>query len=165
MDLKGYIYVQLFCRLFNDFNASFFVVGFNFVVVAYPVALFFFIIKHHSDLGLMLQLLIPSTAIFCVVLIVAFLPQDAKVRICSTKYLEAISKRKLGNPPGMNTIGTRLFGQLITVGKLRAKFIRRRIRSFEPVGIQVWFFGCISIGTSGYMLEQLFNNVLLLLSL
>ena len=163
MDLKGYIYVQLFGKIFNEFNASFFVVGFNFVVVAYPVALFFIILKHFNELGLLLQLLIPSAAIFCVFLIVAFLPQDAKVRVRSANYLVAVRTRKIGSP-GMDIACMKLFGMPIANEKFREKFIRRRIRSFLPVGIQIGSFGDISFGTSECMLEQLFNNVLLLLS-
>ena len=92
LDLKGYIYLQIFCRLFNKFTATFFIVGFCIAVVGLPVAFIFVSLKFFDQLGLKMQILYPFASVFCVRLIVVIVPQDAKVRIDSTRLPQGCEK-------------------------------------------------------------------------
>ena len=165
LDLKGYIYLQLFIKLFNNFNGTFFIVGFCVIVVATPAALIFVSLRFYDDLGLYMQFLFPFCAVFDIILIVIIVPLDAKVRIDSVRYLEGVKKKRIGFSTWIQMNEVKLFGRPSLDLRGRRKFIRKRLRAFLPVGIQIWFFGFFSISTSKNMIEQLFNSILLLLSL
>ena len=165
LDLKGYIYLQLFCRCFNDFAGTYFITGYCVVVVACPALGFFVSIEHFDKLGLQLQFLYPFVTVFCVILIVVIVPQDAKVGIDSANYLAGLSAKYIKRSKNVSNCGIELVGKPTANGEIRKKFIRKRIRAFLPVGIEIWFFGPHTIATTQNMIDQLFNNTLLLLSL
>lgn len=164
LDLKGYIYLQIFCRLFNKFTATFFIVGFCIAVVGLPVAFIFVSLKFFDQLGLKMQILYPFASVFCVRLIVVIVPQDAKVRIDTTRYLRDARKKRIEFSTGRGD-AVKLFGRPIVDHGDHAQFIRKRLDAFVPVGIEIWFFGHFTISTSQNMIEQLFNNIILLMPL
>ena len=164
LDLKGYIYLQLFCRFFNHFNGTFFIVGFCLVVVGTPVALSYLSLKYFDQLGIKLQLLFPLAAVFCVILIVTLVPQDAKVRIDSVRYLVNARKKRVEFLRWRQD-DVKIFGQPLMDRESHMEFIHKRLDAFSPLGIEIWFFGHFSISTSQNMIDQMFNNILLLLSL
>ena len=165
LDLKGYIYLQLFARCFNDLNGTYFITGYCFVVVGCPVLGFYVSIQHFDKLGLQLQFLYPFVTAFCVILIVVMVPQDAKVGIDSASYLGGLNAKRIKLSENVSNYGIELFGKATTDREIRKKFIRKRIQAFVPIGIEIWIFGPFTIGTTQNMIDQLFNNTLLLLSL
>ena len=52
-------------------------------------------------------------------------------------------------------------GVLDRVG--RKELTRKRLQALLPAGIQIWFFGYFSISTFKNLIEQMFNNNILLL--
>ena len=133
-------------------------------VVGQPVALFYLSLKYFDQLGIKLQLLLPFGAVFCVILIVTLVPQDAKVRIDSLRYLVNARKKRIEFSRWRQDY-VRIFGQPLMDREDHMEFIRKRLDAFSPVGIEIWFFGHFSISTSQNMIDQMFNNILLLLSL
>ena len=119
-----------------------------------------------------MYLVYPMISIFCVALIIAFLPQHSKVRIFSKQLVSQMRGRQVGFEPtenghyfGGNERQVRV--QIVDVMNRmeRKKYLLKRARAFRPLGFQISFFGVYTLGTSGDMMDQLFNNVILLLSL
>ena len=138
--------------------------GFCIVVVACPVAFFFVSLTCFNQLGFKMQVLYPFAAVWCVILIVVIVPQDAKVSIDSTRYLVHLKKKRNEFSLGSRD-EVRLFGLSLADRRSHEEFICKRLQALGPVRIEIWFFGHFTISTSQTMIEQLFNNLILLLSL
>ena len=159
-----YRYLQLFCILFNDFNGSVLTVGFVLITGATSVA-FIYLSLTCSYLSFFVFLLLPFISTFCFIVILFFIPQHAKVRILSKHLVEGMRSRPVGRLSDARMNERTKQAACVTRCSMYANAVKRSPRALAPLGIQIWFFGVFTLGTSDEMLQQIINNVLLLLSL
>ena len=159
-DVKLYRSLQVFCNTFNDFNGSFFTVGFTLALVILPIV-YIYIALTFTNLHFLVFLVFPALAIFNVTLIVAFLPQHSKVRILSARLLRSM-KRACKMMKGNMAENIHCANLL----DLKEEIVRKKIMAaFAPLGIRVWSFGVYTLGTTEMLIEQMCNNIILLMSL
>ena len=160
--MQLYRYLQLFCISFNDFNGSFFTVGFTMMIVVLPI-LFTYLALTATFLNLLVYMMLPGFAIFNVVLIMFFLPQHSKVGILSMDLVKVLRSRLIKSESGR--MENRARPGVMMADAHRRNILKKRIRALQPLGFRIWFFGIYTLQTSQELVEQLFNNVILLLSL
>ena len=160
--MKLYRALQIFCITFNDFNGSFFSVGFTVALVILPIV-YIYIALTFTGLHILVFLVFPALAIFNVTLICSFLPQHSKVNTLSA---ELVRSMKQG---GKTAKGHALLAENASNNEIiyvRDELVKKkRMVAFAPMGIRIWFFGVYTLGTTQELMDQLFNNILLLMSL
>ena len=156
--------LQLFCILVNDFNGSVLTVGFVLMTGITSVT-FIYPSLTCSYLSLFVFLLLPLIAAFCIVVILFFIPQHAKVRILSKDLVALMGKRPLRMTSYMWDDESTGYLRCDTNCNLRSNWLTLKARALAPLGIHIWYFGVFTLATSEELLQQIFTNVLLFLSL
>ena len=163
-DIKLYRTLQVFCTTFNDFNGSFFTVGFTMALVALPIV-FIYVALTMSNLHVLVFLIFPALSAFNVSLIVAFLPHHSKVRILSVDLVRAMKKGGKTYKGGIKDAKSVLASAAGPDDQFELMLRKRKMLAFAPLGIRVWFFGVYTLGTTEVLMEQMLNNIILLMSL
>ena len=157
-DLDSYLYLQIFCETFNDFNGGFFTTGFCFLLVSSSILFIFIALTSYHVVNILIYLMSPALAMIMIGLILLFVPQDAKIFIKSRKLLDIMRRRPL-------RVRTRWEYPLIQNEGRQREWMRKRLQAFRALKIEISFFGAFSLSTPAGMMDQLFNNIILLLSL
>ena len=156
-DVESYLYLQIFCESFNDFNGGLFTTGFCFILLASPILFIYLALVSFHVVNILVYLIAPSMCVSWVGLILLFLPQHAKVQLKSKALLQIMQQGPIRST-------RREFSNTLSEEKQR-EWIEKRVQAFRPLRIEISFFGSFSLDTPAVMMDQLFNNILLLLSL
>ena len=157
-DVNSYLYLQIFCEAFNGFNDELFTTGFCFVLISTSIILVFISLTSFHVVNILVYVMAPTLAVVTVGLILMFLPQDAKIHIKSKKLLDVMRRLPV-------RIGARREFRIIQSEGRDREWIRKRLQAFRPLKIEISFFGAFSLSTPAVMMDQLFNNIILLMSL
>ena len=155
---------QYSATTFNDFNGSFFTVGFTMALVTLPI-IFIYVALTMSNLHILVFLIFPALSASCVTLFVAFLPQHSTVRILSANLVGAMKKG------GRTCEGETVDVKCCYVSGARQDAMlemvlpKKKMLAFAPLRIRVWFFGVYTLGTTEVLMEKMLNNIILLMSL
>ena len=157
-DMKLYRALQVFCTTFNDFNGSLFTVGFTVALVILPIV-YIYIALTFTGLHILVFLVFPALAVFNVTLIISFLPQHSKVGILSAELVRAMKQ-------GARTAKGHQFDSENGIMSAHGELVMKKtMAGFAPLGIRIWFFGVYTLGTTEELMDQMFNNIILLMSL